>query len=186
MNRREVLKRSSLFVGGALTAGTIAAVMNGCKADAALDWNPSFMTIDEARLVEEVAERIIPETDTPGARKALVHRFIDRAISNNYTEEEKNRFREGLQLFDKRSQEKHGVPFVQCAPEQMDEVLQSLADESRGTSGDEHIWPAMRGAVASAFFTSEVGMTEVLKYDPVPGEWIGCVDYDEVGGAWAL
>jgi len=186
MNRREVLKRSSLFVGGALTAGTIAAVMNGCKADAAVDWKPSFMTKEEVSLVEEVAERIIPETETPGARKALVHRFIDRAIGTNYEQEEQNKFREGLKLFNARSQQKHGVDFVTCTPEQMDEVLQSLADESRALSGDDHIWPAMKGMVATAFFTSEVGMTQVLKYDPVPGEWIGCIDYDEVGGAWAL
>jgi gluconate 2-dehydrogenase gamma chain len=33
------------------------------------------------------------------------------------------------------------------------------------------------------FFTSEVGATQVLQYDPVPGPFKGCVPLKEVGKA---
>ena len=34
------------------------------------------------------------------------------------------------------------------------------------------------------FFTSEIGATQVLRYEPVPGEYIGDLEYDG-GPAWA-
>ena len=35
------------------------------------------------------------------------------------------------------------------------------------------------------YFTSEPGATKAVRYDPVPGDYRGCVPLSEIGRAWA-
>ena len=72
IDRREALKRTAMLMGGALSSSAIAGVLQGCTAQPELNWQPKFLTEDQGRLVAEVAERIIPKTDTPGAKDAGV------------------------------------------------------------------------------------------------------------------
>lgn len=186
MKRRDILKTTALFTGYALTAGTVAAVMQGCKADPVVGWEPSFFTSDQSSLIAEVAERIIPKTDTPGAKDALVHRYIDEAIKNNFEPEDAEKFKVGLGSFDTMANEKFGKSFVNIEDSQKDEILQALVDDHKNDPEKEHIFPALKGLVVAGFCTSEVGATQFLNYDPIPGEWVGCVDYDQVGKQSAL
>ncbi len=184
MKRREAIKYTSLFAGAALSAGTISAIVTGCKADPALDWSPKALAADQAVLISEIAERIIPKTDTPGAKDAMVSRFVDSAIATNFTSEEKSKFFDGLKLFQTISQDKFSKSFTELSPENMDEVLTAVVADARGK--EEHIWPAIKGLTMTGFFNSEIGMKEFHKYDPVPGKWVGCIDYSEVGAMWSL
>ena len=45
---------------------------------------PATLTPDEARELGAIAERIMPTTDTPGAREAGVIHFIDRALGTSH------------------------------------------------------------------------------------------------------
>src|SRR5947208_11607612 len=78
IDRREALRRAALLLGGALAAPTIAGVLAGCEARRVPDsaWAPRALTPGQAELVATVAEHILPETDTPGARAVGVHRFL--------------------------------------------------------------------------------------------------------------
>lgn len=188
MKRRDILKQSALFAGAALSAGTIAAVVSGCQTDASTAVaNNAGLSKELLTLVGEIAERIIPKTDTPGAKDADVAGFINRKLIDTFTEEESTAFKEGLGMFSKMANEKFNTDFVDLEGAQMDQVLTSVVSDFKSMEpGGKHIWPALKGMVITGFFTSEVGAKEVLKYDPIPGEWQGCVDYSEVGGAWAI
>lgn len=186
MKRRDILKTTALFTGYALSAGTIAAVMNGCKADPVETWKPAFFTSDQNKLVAEIAERIIPKTDTPGAKDALVHRYIDEAIKNSFEPADQEKFKLGLSSFDTLAKEKYSKSFVDIADKEKDAILQMMADDHKKDPEKEHIFPAIKQMVVAGFCTSEVGATQFLKYDPIPQEWVGCYDYDKVGAAWAL
>lgn len=54
-----------------------------------------YLTPEQAADVEAIAERIIPRTDTPGAREAGVLYFIDRALAT-WGKEQQPEFTEGL------------------------------------------------------------------------------------------
>ena len=97
MKRREAIRRTTVLLGGTLSASAISAVMSGCKG-APIDtgWTPSHLTKDQINLVAEVAERILPTTDTPGARDAGVPRFIDIFLKDCASAEERSLFRCGL------------------------------------------------------------------------------------------
>ena len=187
MNRRDYLKVSATAAAYTLIFGGVATTIHACKADESLDWTPKFFTKDEALLMADVVECIIPKTDTPGAKEALVDRFIDSNIANNFTEDLQVLFREGLTLFDEKSKADFKKKFVDLSTEDQNSVMQSMVDESQNHEGEyPHIFNAVRDLTVYGFFTSEVGAKSCLIYDPIPGDYIGCIDYSEINGVWAL
>ena len=101
MDRREALKRVGMLMGGALSASTIAGVMSGCQPGPATEpFVPETLTGGQNDLVTSITELIIPETDTPGARAARVHEFIDRMLSDWYEDDERDHFQAELATVD--------------------------------------------------------------------------------------
>ena len=189
MDRRDILKASAIFLGYSLVGGASVAVLNGCKADKKPDWMPSLFSVEEIEILAEACERIIPKTDTPGAKDAFVHRYIDEAVKNNVKAEDQVRFKEGLKAFDQISQDKFKSNFVKITDEQKDEVLQFLVDASKDKekNGDlAELFPTLKSFTVAGFFTSELGATEALIYDPIPGPFQGCIPLSDVGGQYAL
>lgn len=189
MERRDILKASAIFLGYSLVGGASVAILNGCKADKSDDWVPSFFTEEEIAVLAEAAERIIPKTDTPGAKDAFVHRYIDEAVKNNFKKEGQDKFKEGVAVFDNQSNELFKKNFVDISDVEKDQILQSLADASKGNiknglPGD--VFPTLKSLVVGGFFTSEVGATQALIYDPNPGPFQGCIPLSEVGGQYSL
>ncbi len=67
--------------------------------------------------VTTIAEIIIPQTNTPGAKAARVNEFIDLILTDWYDEEEKSTFMTGLEDVDSRAHDLFGKTFVECARE---------------------------------------------------------------------
>ena len=189
MDRRDILKASAIFLGYGLVGGTSIAVLNGCKADKGDGWKPSFFTQDQIDILAEAAERIIPKTDSPGAKEALVHRYIDEAVKNNFKKEEQDKVLNGVGVFDAQANEKFQKKFVDITDKQKDEILQGLADVSKEEGSDSElkgVFPQLKSLVVAGFFTSEVGATMALVYDPIPGPFQGCYPLADAGGVYSL
>lgn len=200
MDRREALKRTFLLTGYALSAGTISAVMQGCKADAVPngDWTPAFLTQDQAAMVAEIAETILPRTeDSPGAKDVKVHQFIDLMLKDYVSEAEQDMYRKGMDAFAANCKEVNdGQSFVDLSPEQRLEYLTTVdknavaAADNRDEAGSEHLrfYMVLKQSVIAGYFTSETVGTEVLAYDPIPGEFVNCSPVEEISGGrvWAL
>ena len=82
LNRREVLKTLTLIIGYTLTAGSTAAFLAGCKAEPSIGnlASNSILTNDQLSLLAEACERILPKTNTPGAKDAHVAEYIANAL----------------------------------------------------------------------------------------------------------
>ena len=175
------------MVGGALSVGTISAIMSGCKAEpVSLDWEPKVFSQEQAQLVTEIAERIIPETDTPGAKEAGVPSFVDNSIHLNIHGEDRKNLLDGLLLYTIAAEDKYGKSFIDLSDAEKDDVIRIVA---MNVTGDETINPAfkqLKELVVVGYFTSEVGAKSALAYDPIPGEYKGCIDFKEVGKAYAI
>jgi len=199
MNRREAIQRTALALGYAISAPALAGVLNGCKAKAELAYKPVFFNEDQARAIAELAEIIIPKTDTPGAKDAGVPSFIDSMLGEVYGKEDKDKFLEGLAAFEADAQKTYGDSFAECKPEDQVALFKKHHDAamaSAGTGGPTGWWNTGGGAdkpfvlkvkelTLLGFFTSEPGATQVLQYNQVPGPFKGCVPLAEVGKAWA-
>ena len=195
IDRREALRRAALLLGGALSASTVAGVLAGCEARRIPDdaWRPRALTADQVDLVATIAEHILPETDTPGARAALVHRFIDAMLAESYPTEERQRFLAGLADVDSRAQRACGRPFLYCGPAEQRTLLEQLDREvftpgSRPGSDTDPVpfFRTMKQLTLLGYYTSEIGATRELHNAPVPGRFEGCVPLAQIGRTWAV
>jgi len=112
INRREALRKTALMMGAAISSSALAGLLQGCKTTPELTYVPQFFTEDQGRIVMEVAEIIIPKTDTPGAKDVGVPGFIDTMLKDCYKKEDQDRFLEGLTAFDEEAKKAYGDSFI--------------------------------------------------------------------------
>ena len=89
MDRREAIKRTSLALGGVISAPTLAVIMKGCSPSRTLEWQPKLFTPNQALMMEEICERIIPATETPGAKGVGVPQFVEDMVRLVYKPEDR-------------------------------------------------------------------------------------------------
>lgn len=193
MNRREAIKRTAWVMGGVVSAPAIMGILKGCKAEPKIDWKPEFLTQPQASIVSEVAEIIIPKTDTPGAKEVGVPGFIDSILHDCYSKEDQDRFTTGLASFDEEAKKAYGDAFMDLEPAQQQEYVKKVHDEAIKVEQTTQPAPKrpfilmMKELTMLGFFTSKPGATQVLQYDPVPGAYKGCIPLSEAGNGktWA-
>ena len=185
LNRRDALRGLALTVGGTATGWAAKAA----AAAPVLSWTPVALTSGQARLVDVVAELIIPATDTPGARQAGVPQFVDRALADYLDKAQSARLRAGLERMDADARAAKGDIFVALTPQQQVELLTGYEREAstmRSPAPDEeHFFLMLQDLVTVGYFTSEPGATLALRYDPIPGAYDGCVPLAQLGRGWA-
>ena len=125
ITRRAAIARVAYLLGGALSAPTIAGVLAGCERRAS-ESVAGVLGSDQKELVATIAEIILPETDTPGARAVGVHDFIDVMMAEYYPPEERTRFLAGLSRVDQRAQAAFGKGFLDASEEQQLQLVQAL------------------------------------------------------------
>ncbi|NJN42123.1 MAG: gluconate 2-dehydrogenase subunit 3 family protein [Flammeovirgaceae bacterium] len=187
MNRREAIKKTALLMGAAVSSSAILGVLNGCTPKPGIDWIPTFFTEDQAILITQVAEIIIPKTETPGATDVGVPGFIEQIIKETYTKEKSDLFLQGLGEFDLTANERMGKSFIQLDPEDQQSFTIEIHNAAIAEKADQRPFIlVMKELTMLGFFISEVGATQVLQYKEVPGEYKGCISLEEAGGRqWA-
>ncbi len=169
-------------------------ILKGCKAVEELPYKPVFFNEEQARVVTEIAEIMIPRTDTPGAKEAGVPAFIDQILAQCCKQEDQERFLSGLMAFEKEAKKTYDDPFIDLEPAQREAHVrkvhgQALADYNEGQLKKKDYQPPfilmVKEFALLGFFTSEAGATRVLQYSPVPGAYHGCLPLSEVGKRWA-
>ena len=117
------------------------------KSEAAAKFE--FFTRDQAAEVEAITARIIPTTDTPGAREAGVIFFIDRALVT-FSKSDQKIYTDGLHDLPSRVAELFPgtAKFSAATSEQQDQILQSFDEQSGPASGTSR----RRSQSASPFF----------------------------------
>jgi len=192
MDRREALRKTAMLMGAAVSASTVAAFLYGCKTRPDLTYKPVFFNKDQALLISEASEIIIPKTDTPGAIEVGVPNFIDTLIKDCYKEEDQKKFLDDLNEFDQNAIKVFGNRFIEGSPEQQLDYLKKVHDEAVNAKKADSKTPQqfilkLKELTMLGYFISEPGATQVLQYIPVPGSYKGCIPLKEAGNgkAWA-
>lgn len=176
IDRREALERLSLILGGAFSAQMTAGVMGQT-----LNTGASVEVTDAQKaLLTEMADIIVPTTDTPGAKAAGAHEFILRVMRDCYVLEDQEKFYAGLAKIDEASQSAHGKGFVDLTLEQKNAVVQD------STKTNMAFFRQMKALTMTGYFTSEIGATQALVYLPIPGRFDGDVPMEPGQKAWAI
>jgi glucoside 3-dehydrogenase (cytochrome c) hitch-hiker subunit len=117
-----------------------------------------------------ISEMIIPQSSTPGAKAARVNEFIDVLLASR-PKSEQDKFLEGLNWLDTRSQELFGHSFVDCPPEQQKDVLTriSVVNSAEDVTGQD-FFELIKVLTVLGYYTSKEGIEQELKFE-------GWVDY---------
>lgn len=181
-------------MGGAISAPAIMGVLNGCTAKPTINWKPVFFTEDQGILISQIADIIIPKTDTPGAKEVGVPGFIDTLVKDCYSKEDQEHFLAGLVAFNEQANKEQGDSFILLDAPAQQAFVKKIHDEAVTMEKSENK-PDKRPFILHVkeltmlgFFTSEIGATQVLQYEPVPGAYKGCIPLSEAGNGktWAI
>jgi len=186
MNRREALSRVAIIMGGTVLGAE--AFLSGCKTAST---GITFST-DDISFLNEVAETILPSTQTPGAKEAKVGEFMQIMVTDCYEAKDQKIFTEGMsELKIKASKAKMGKSFMEANTEERTAFLTELDKEAKEYQKNKkkedptHYFTMMKQLTLTGFFTSEVGATKALRYVAVPGKFEGSYPYKKGEKAWA-
>lgn len=141
--------------------------------------------------VTALAELIIPETDTPGAKAAKVNEFIDLLLSDWFNQSEKKHFLEGLALIDEQSRKRSNADFVSCKPAEQTDLMKQFdaaAMEFTRTHKTRQInltpdigdfFYNFKRLALVGYFTSEIGFKQALHASIIPPGHAGCAPVKE-------
>jgi glucoside 3-dehydrogenase (cytochrome c) hitch-hiker subunit len=181
--RREILKRAAWLLGGAISAPAAMAVLQGCHQKTepgAAAPPPKFLTAAELALVAEIAETMIPKTNTSGARDAGVPAFIDVALDNLYPAEDQARYKAGLAEFESAARAS-GKPFLEQDQLERAAFLHNTLEVALGSEHKPKPFILMtRELTLLGYFSSQVGITENMEYVAVPTAYHGCVPLSQM------
>ncbi len=176
MNRRELLRRSAGAVVGGAAFGSAAHAeprqfpenYDASRELAREDWTPTFLSAHQNETLIRLSDLIIPETETPGAKGALVNRFIDLLLAAEDADTQKAFFN-SLSYIDGESRRRYGDAFIFTAEEEQVELLNYLAYPHRLVTwqstrsefqGHTH-FQLLKDWISRAYYSSEAGMKEL-------------------------
>ncbi|WP_282160019.1 gluconate 2-dehydrogenase subunit 3 family protein [Ulvibacterium marinum] len=215
MDRRKALKNMGLAMGYSVATPTLISLMQSCKNEVALEWTPDFFSKDEGAALTRLVDIILPKTDTPSASEVQVHIFIDRFVDQVAEKEEQDFAKMSMGRFlDKALQNSGKEKAGELTSEDLEPVLAEALkvtkdDEMKNLEAIQQYNEAMaegkeanlddsisrfafaknlRDMTIWGYKTSEYVGEQVLEYLPVPGEYIGCGDVQELTGgkAWSI
>lgn len=203
MDRRDLLKMIAVLTGAAVVGGDV--FLAGCKTKDETS-GAKKLTGEDAPFLDEVGETILPATKTPGAKAAKIGSFMVLMVNDCYSEKDQKIFADGMDKLDDACKKMHKHGFMEATPAQRHELFMSLENEvkehqktrqdwekdqdikekehmERGGEKFErepfpnHYYTLFKQLTLFGYFTSREGMTQALRFDPVPGTWEACIDY---------
>ncbi|MBS0612681.1 MAG: gluconate 2-dehydrogenase subunit 3 family protein [Proteobacteria bacterium] len=213
MNRRDALRYFALASGGVFgvrLAQAAAHVHSAAQAaapdtvgssaagvsDAAVA-QPSLLDERQRTMLSDIAELIIPATDTPGAVEAGVPAFIDHIVSTWFTTAERVSFLKGLDELDAFCSQRFSRSFALCDAGQRSAALTEAERRATGyqpepmktvadaVGGEVPFFPRVKALTVLGYYTSEVGATQELSYNPIPASYDGDYDFARTGRQWS-
>lgn len=208
MTRREAWRRVSALMGG-LALMDAEALLAGTFDEAALDQAMAGgigeFTAADIAFLDEIADTILPETTTPGAKAAKTGAFMALMVTDAYTDRNRQVFREGMRQVDEACRAAAGTSFMHATPAQRLTLLEALDREQRTAMEERVEAPRSRAPAAASrpedepphyfrmmkelallgYFTSEIGYRQAMRYIESPGRFDPCVPHVPGDKTWA-
>ena len=195
MTKKRDISRRKMLKGSLLLSAGIGLSFSGWKTYSVFK-SPDLSYLDfNKELIDSLTETIIPRTDTPGASDAEVFKYVIMTIKENISRRDQNTFINGLVDVQDKSLSDFGEPFEKCSPEQQEKIL--LHFQERGIQLTGMFGRVQSKVLGSSFFkilkrltlegycTSEIGCTQGMDYDLVPGKYEPCIPLKPNQKAWS-
>jgi hypothetical protein len=186
MQRREAVQYISILLGGTVVGSSY--FLSGCKSETGRSMT---FTQDDIAWLDEVADTILPETKTPGAKAAKVGQFMTVMVNDCYDENDQKIFHEGMNKLDDFSKKNYDKALMEINTQQRHDLLVKLDQEQKDymknkkETDPSHYFRMMKELTLLGYFTSEIGCTQARRYVETPGSYNGCVPYKKGDKAFA-
>ena len=194
MHRRDLLRLLSAAAITPVVSPDLFAMLR--QAQPSTDYRLRTLSPGQNQLVVAMADIIIPATATPGAKAARVNEFVDVILTDWATPDERRDFLAGLTEVDRKSNTLFGKDFLSCTPEQQATLLRAMDDavdwayhnrrvahsvppEERDTQMRGDFYYVFKTLTLHGYYTSEIGFTQELKLEIIPGAQHGCIPAPE-------
>lgn len=133
ITRREAIQRVTVMLGGITLVGGSGLISACGDRPAAREYTAvgSLFSAEDVAFLDEIADTILPETDTPGAKAAAVGPFMAMMVHEVYSLDDQQIFIEGMRQLNQESEQMHGVAFMAATPQQRLQLLEQLDREQK-------------------------------------------------------
>jgi hypothetical protein len=187
IDRREAIRRVTALLGGVVFVGSgdlLTAVEHAHARVTASRRQIGAFTAQDVALLDEIADTILPETKTPGAKAAHTGAFMAVMVTDTYDDRNQTIFRDGMKQLNDAS-------FMTATPAQRLAMLEKLDREQkaymdmRPNAAPPHFFRLMKELALFGYFTSEIGCSQAMRYRETPGRFDPCVPYTPGETTWA-
>jgi hypothetical protein len=187
MDRREAIKHVTLLLGGVFAGGSrlLEASERVLPRAAITRHGVGTFTAQDVALLDEIADTILPDTKTPGAKAAQTGAFMALMVTDTYNEADQAIFRAGMEQLRAASFMTLTAAERLARLEQLDREQKEYMDARRGNDTPRPYFRLMKELALLGYFTSEIGCTQALRYVESPGSFEPCVPYTPGQPAWA-
>ena len=190
-SRRSFLKGITTLFGGAavgslLTGNAIAVAMAYVPNNDSILTDGKVFNKAQLMLLKQICAIVIPKTDTLGAAEVDTHGFIDNQLFHCHSKSEQDNALKLLSLINQSAENSSSTSFVHLSGDQQFQLLTELdRGEKRFDQTQRKSFKALKQLICFGYYTSEVGATQELRYDPVPGGFKGSIPYKSSDPTWA-
>jgi hypothetical protein len=207
ISRRDAIRAVTALLGGSAIAGADhlqALSFDDAALSRTMLQGAGAFTAADVALLDEIAETILPETSTPGAKAAKTGAFMALVVRDVYTEAERRVFMDGMRQLHDASVRAHGTDFMTASAAQRLAIVEALDREQKaamdarrpepvnrapapadGPDEPAHYFRMMKELALLGFFTSEIGCTKALRYIEAPGRYDPCAPLAPGDRSWA-
>ena len=137
MKRREAVIKMSWILKSALFAPPLLGALQSCQDKVLNSRNLWILNDAQDDLIIAMADTILPRTDSPSASDVKVDRFMDLLLDDVFEEDVKQKFLQGLTLFDVECKNDTGSGFVDLNESERHDYLESIDEEIMGQEYDD-------------------------------------------------
>jgi hypothetical protein len=189
-SKRQFLRNLAGLIGASavvqLTSGNALAEAFSYKAntDSAKQAGKVFSQY-QMKTLANICAVVLPKTDTPSASELDVHGFIDHQLAVCYDKKQQQQAIDIIDEIDQKSQQHFSTVFTQLPFEQKTQLLVALEERNLGFSSiSKQQFKALKSLLVFGYFTTEVGATQALSYQAIPGGFKGSIPYNSVGKSY--
>lgn len=178
------LDRRALLMGAVFLVGGAGALLRFSRSAGSRNGGGPVLSSEQYAQLEQVADVMIPATDTPGAIAAGVPEFLRQLLADWASDRTRADVLGVLESVERQAWSKFGAAFVELPAPRRAEVVRVVDAESiaRGDAA----YSRFKYLVLVGYYQSEIGATHELRYELVPGAWRSCLPLTEVGRASAV
>ncbi len=170
MDRRSAIKNLTFLAGGVFLFPSCLKHEDG---KISIQLKKMHITAAQEKLVGDVAETIIPQTITPGAKALNVHQFVLKMMDDCQSKKSQQDFMEGLSQLDSFTQKHYQHSFAEATSKQRENILVLIEQKQNIPPQLSAFYQMLKPLTVEGYTISKYVMTNKLPYELVPGRYNG-------------